>query len=560
MRTIRIKLLLSFGSILLLLLILAALTYSNMDKVNRHINNSVKTDLPLLIAGEQLRFVVAQQLALARGFVLYGDADYKTKFQTYTEQSAQIDQILLQSDSTDAVLPLINTHQNLNTEFQNRIFPLVESGNKTQAMTVMQQQLEPQARQLLDDFESLAANRETDMKAQGTDVARNADQVKALILFVSFSVFLLGSLLAYLLTGYIVRPIIAVSGRMKDIAQGDFRPVTLQSKLKDEIGALILSMNETLSHLRPIIRQIRSASQEIGQTSADLSSAANASSQSSKQIDAAMEQIVKDSFHQGMQTEESSKAMEEMSHGIQQIAESASEALEMSSSASQKASEGMQHILQTLKQMREIETSVLQTASVMEHLSGQSQIIEDMGNRIKEIATQTNLLALNASIEAARAQEHGRGFSVVAGEIRKLAVHAEELTSTILGSVSGIQQQIAQSVHHSHLSLSEVHQGKTSMELGAEMFQEIVHSNRQVASRMEEIAASIQEMSAGSQQVSASLITLADYAKHSADRTSEVMASSEEMMTTMEHMASSSRSLKEMADSLQHSAATFILE
>ena len=359
-------------------------------------------------------------------------------------------------------------------------------------------------------------------------------------------------LLSLMFTRTIVRPILTINGQLKEIAEGEGDLTKeLLVKSQDEIGDLANSFNKMLNNLRTMIRQIGMTSEQIAASSEELTASAEQTTQATNQIATSIQEVSTGAEMQGQGVTESSRAMQEMTTHIQQVAETTASVSETAIETSKEANLGSESIQKIIQQMNNISVSVDDSASVVKRLGEHSKEIGKITEVITGIADQTNLLALNAAIEAARAGEHGKGFAVVADEVRKLAEQSKESSDQIAGIIKRIQEDTIHAVDEMNKGTQEVAVGKDVVYKTGEGLQNILISIEQVASQIQEVSAVSEEMAASAEEVNASIEEMANIAQASASNTQDVASASEEQLASMEEIASSSASLSKMAENLQ---------
>ncbi|WNS41931.1 methyl-accepting chemotaxis protein [Paenibacillus sp. MMS20-IR301] len=211
-----------------------------------------------------------------------------------------------------------------------------------------------------------------------------------------------------------------ISSALQHAGNGDFT-ITVTDRGHDEIGKLVQSYNQMKTNLQELIQDGLQTADKVSRSTNAILEITEQSERESKQIAAVIQEVSRGAEIQTQSAAENLTAMEEVSVGVQRIAESAADIAQAAYHSRTEAEHGSTYVSDNVRQMNNIHHKVHETDGIIRTLSDKSQEISGILEVLKSISGQTNLLALNASIEAAKAGEHGRGFSVVAAEVRKLA-------------------------------------------------------------------------------------------------------------------------------------------
>ncbi|MBT2287595.1 methyl-accepting chemotaxis protein [Paenibacillus albidus] len=332
-------------------------------------------------------------------------------------------------------------------------------------------------------------------------------------------IIVIGAVLFSVLIGYLIarsisRPLLQMLGLASEVAAGN---LTQKSNVTstDEVGQLAAALNRMVDNLKELINGIVTNSQNVAA--------------SSEEISASTQEIASTSTNQSAEAANISELFKELSLAINSVAASAEEAAELSNDTVKTAREGGHVVETSLKGMQAV-------SEKMDQLEDDSRKIGDIIEVIDDIAEQTNLLALNAAIEAARAGEQGRGFAVVADEVRKLAERSSEATKEITAIIKAMQENTKQSVR-------AVAQSVEQSSMTGEAFEDIIRMVNNSSLKVNEIAAACEEEAAQAAEVMSSV--------------ESISASSEESAAASEETAATCQSLAQLAEELAHSAAAF---
>ncbi|CAE7760636.1 mcpQ [Symbiodinium sp. CCMP2592] len=373
------------------------------------------------------------------------------------------------------------------------------------------------------DLAKLIAERQSEFKEEAIAQFEQASaSMLATVQAVGFGAIAASTLIAFFLSSSITKRLKAVMEYASKIADRDLSMDALEMKSGDEIGQLAGKVNEMKDSLKFVIGDVMSSTQMVASSSTELAASA--------------EQMASGIEIQNQQTQQVAAAVEEMSQSVAEVAAKSSDATTASEESQALAEEGGQIVQNTVDEMQGIATEVQSSADTINELGAKSKTIGEIISVINDIAEQTNLLALNAAIEAARAGEHGRGFAVVADEVRKLAERTTEATEEVSVSIRGIQGETSTAVELIENGSKRVGRGVELASSAGQALQSIVSGSQGVQQMVRDIAAAAGEQTAAADEIARAVEGINSVTNQSAESASQSSAAASDLAKQAEQL------------------------
>ncbi len=395
-------------------------------------------------------------------------------------------------------------------------------------------------------------------------ITREATDLMWQLIAIGVLFAVIGLVILWMAAGQIAAPVKRLTTVAQVIATGNLSQ-EVQEKQQDEVGKMAQAFGEMTANLRLMVGQVQRNATEVAMAAQQINATSEQSAVATGQVALAMQQIARGAAQQSDRMNQTTDMVQQVSHAIEGVARGAQEqsmAVTQASDVTARISKTIGEVVANARAGAEDAARAAQTAQAGAHtieatIQGMQTIkktqdearlkVTEMGARaeeigmivvaIEKIADQTNLLALNAAIEAARAGEHGKGFAVVADEVRRLAENAGNATQEVVALVKGIQKSVIEAVKAMEVGAVEVDSGVTRSQEAGRALNEILSAVNLVNRQMTDITHNAQQMNQAAQEMVNAVETVSAVVEENTAATEEMASSAEEVLGSIEEAA-----------------------
>ncbi|MEK4174539.1 methyl-accepting chemotaxis protein [Aeribacillus sp. FSL k6-2211] len=548
---LRRRLLRSFGILMLLTCLMAVINFGVIKNLTNHTESIMKEDVEGLIQNEKMRYNIAERISLINQFLLYGDRDIRQKYEELAKQSSEIQKQLLKLNSSQQMKDLVAKCHQWELLVRHEVLFDYDMGKKNDALKQMKESVQPLGETIIQEFEKVTSDRQNDVIKSGNNMIQLSNLSIIIILAVLASILLIGFIMSFKMARSITNPLIKIAGQMEQISKGNLMLEPLSIKSKDEIGELMEAVNEMGNQLRKIVQDIHHASDTMSKQSSDLLSSSKELKEGSNQIAATMQELSAGAESQANSASELSEAMGMYMDKIYQIHRNGKEMFDKSREVLELTDNGSKLMNQSKKLFDYMFTGMQSNMKKIKKLDERSKQISKLVEVIQSIADQTNLLALNAAIEAARAGEHGKGFAVVADEVRKLAEQVSSSVVDIQKIVEEVHSETNKVTKSFELGFQQVESGMDSMNETSAAFQQIKETIKEISERINNAQNDLTDMLSTSESINDSISNIASISEEAAAGIEQTSASAATANESAATIASHAESMSNLAEDLQ---------
>ncbi len=549
-RSIRARLLIIFSVFIFFLIGIGASTLLMFRSVNANVEKIIDEDMVLVQSYEKMSYLMSQRVANLRGYLLTSEGRYLLNFNENVKESEKYQQEITAIDADSTTESLFESLSEWEVYVQENIITVLKDKQRAQAVQNMNTYANPKAEEILAAITERSDSHSAAIQLNGEVLVANTNR-GALILAMGVAVIsFLAVVVALLFSRDFAKSIQIVMHRLNTIKSGLLNQEPLPVDGGGEVVALTQATNDMQTHLLSIINQMKTSAEALMTQSETLSFSASEVQSGSEQVAVTMQELAIGTENQAQSTSLLATNMTAFKAEVETVTRAGKTANKSSQTIVSLSGKGKKNMTTSKEQMENINQIVEEAVLKMETLDQGTKEIGKLVAIINDVANQTNLLALNAAIEAARAGEHGRGFAVVADEVRKLSERVAESVKDITAFVTNIQTESHVVVESLQMGYTEVQAGLSGITETSQTFDTITHSLETVVANITQINKELNQLAEMGNDMSHAISEIASVSEESAAGVEQTSAASQEINSTMEEVATNAQHIKQQAELL----------
>lgn len=549
----------SFFIIFCSLIFVTILAYYQITRVDRNYSSVINEQISKVITLKNLKIDMLLQSDGIHGYLLTGKTTHLTDYDSSSKRLVNDFSVLNNSKNDNESKKLLESIENLQEQYLILGDEAVKDkirDNESGYLELIQSSNELRS-EFTDQTDQLIKYEENKMQAIKDSVKKETKIYIWIMLLISATAIVIAIIIIIYISRSISAGIKQASSIIQKVSNGNLSIQSKKIKRKDEIGNMLHGLFVMNEELNKIVREVRNTANEVSMSSELMENSSTQSTAAAGQVAEISEKTVNQVEHQIQRFEEVSVGIDEMANEINVMENQSNQMKEKTEIATFKSNQGKKSVENVVNKMNQINTSVVNATTIIHLLEDKSYEIKQFAEIITNIADQTNLLALNAAIEAARAGEFGKGFSVVADEVRKLAEESKKSADLIQHMIDSIQTETVKAVEVMETANQVVKEGLIDTDDANIAFIEISQAVEDVSTNVIVVNERLSLVSNRSKEIVHIVNEVKKISEDSVTYTQDTSAATEEQLATMIEVSDSAKQLYKLANLLNRTVSHF---